>query len=95
MFPESPNLAVYVPITISWGEHEYSCQALVDSRAADDFIDNNLSRRLKIPQIALKTLLVVTALDGRALGNGKAEIHITRQKYTAFGEKCYLANYYK
>ena len=67
---QSPDQAVYLPISISWGKNKHSCQALVDSGAAGNFIDRGLAQRLKIPLVSLETPLAVTALDGRALGNG-------------------------
>ena len=69
--PEFPGQGVYLPISISWGENSHSCQALVDSGADGNFIDINLAHRLNVPLETLDSPLSVTALDGRALGDGK------------------------
>ena len=69
--PEFPGQGINLPISISWGEYSHSCQALVDSGAAGNFIDINLAHRLNVPLDTLDSPLSATALDGRALGDGK------------------------
>ena len=69
--PEFPGQGVYLPVSISWGEGTHTCQALVDSGAAGNFMDVNFALKLKIPLVPLKVPLSVTALDGQALGDGK------------------------
>ena len=68
---QSPDQAVLVPMTISWGKYQHTCQALVDSGAAGNFIDGTLARKLNIPLVTLERPLTITALDGRALGKGR------------------------
>ena len=68
---QSPDQAVLVPTTISWGKYQHNCQALVDSGAAGNFIDGTLARKLNIPLVTLERPLTITALDGRALGKGR------------------------
>lgn len=69
--PTFSETGVFLSLTISWGEHTHSCQALVDSGAAGNFIDSRLAHTLKVPLVALDAPLSVSALDGQPLGNGK------------------------
>lgn len=69
--PEFPGQGVYLPISISWGESTHSCNALVDSGAAGNFIDSNFALKINVPLVPLEFPLSVSALDGQALGDGK------------------------
>lgn len=62
--PTFPDTRVYLLLTIT-------CQDLVDSGAAGNFIDSHLAHALKIPLVALGSPLSVSALDCQPLCNGK------------------------
>lgn len=63
--PEFPGQGVYLPISISWGESTHSCNALVDSGAAGNFIDSNFALKLNVPLVPLEVPLSVSALMAR------------------------------
>ncbi len=65
-----PNAVLSVPVTLSWEGHQHQVRAMIDSRAAGDFLDRSLVRRLGIPSQLLPRPQTVTALDGRPLEPG-------------------------
>ncbi|XP_060796695.1 uncharacterized protein LOC132899074 [Neoarius graeffei] len=69
--PGLPGQGIYIPVSISWGESVHSCQALIDSGAAGNFMDIHFAQSINIPTAPLEVPLSVSALDGQALGDGR------------------------
>lgn len=81
------NVVLAVPATLSWEGHQHPVQAMIDSGAADDFLDLSLAKELGIPTQLLPHPQglglgvrfnpnlphpqAVTALDGRPLELGR------------------------
>lgn len=65
-----------LPVCLSWGtggESQVKLQALVDSGAAVNLLDQTLARQLQIPILPCESPRAVQALDGRPLGSGRLE----------------------
>lgn len=76
------NSGLLLPITVSWGKEQHHLKALVDSEAAANFMDITLANTLQVPSSPLPSSLSVTALDGRALGEGGVSLHTSPLRMT-------------
>lgn len=63
----SPNPRVLLDASITWGNVTLPLGALIDSGADENFLDCQIARRLKIPQVPLDTPLHATGLNGQPL----------------------------
>lgn len=75
-FVSPSNSSLLLPITLTFESKEHQLQALVDSGAAGNFMDQTLATNLKIPLKLLDNPLEVTALDRRPIAPG-AVTHLT------------------
>ncbi len=65
------NAILAVLAILSWEGHQHPIQAMIDSGAAGDFLDQSLAKELKIPTQLLPHPQAVKALDGRPLELGR------------------------
>ncbi|KAL7860714.1 hypothetical protein AOLI_G00170630 [Acnodon oligacanthus] len=62
---------LFLGVQLSWGStHHTTLQALVDSGAAESFLDVTLATELGLPFKILERLLPVTAINGHSLESG-------------------------
>jgi len=66
-----------LPVKLTCQSETITTQALLDSGAAGNFIDEGLVRQYKIPLTLCESPLAVAALDGRPLGTGHVQYTTT------------------